>query len=156
LVKPIGNIYSQGFYRNLFHIFLSFNLFSMNSRRLYEFLELFNLEKKFKKGETGMGRKSSQGCEGAAWPSGQGGLTGSCRGHGVGAVTTPGRAHGSMVARSLVAHRRPRQREVNGRSTYIEWPTHQARWGGWVLTEAAIQNSMVAVLRWSSSAATGS
>jgi hypothetical protein len=105
LVKLIGKIYSQGFYRNLFHIFLSFNLFSMNSRRLYKFLELFNLEKKFKNGETGTGRKSAQGCEGTVWPSGQGGLTGPCRGQGVGAVTTSVCARGNVVARSPAVYR---------------------------------------------------
>jgi hypothetical protein len=42
----------------------------MNSRRLYEFLELFNLKKKFKKGNSA-GPESAQGCEGVTWPSGQ-------------------------------------------------------------------------------------
>jgi hypothetical protein len=39
LVKSIVKIYSQGFYRNLFHIFLSLIVFSMYFRSSYEFLE---------------------------------------------------------------------------------------------------------------------
>jgi hypothetical protein len=53
-------------YINLFCIFLSHNLFSMNFSRLYEFLKLFNLEKKFKKGRNSAGPESTQGGEGAA------------------------------------------------------------------------------------------
>jgi hypothetical protein len=39
LVKPIAIIYSQGLYRNLFYIFLSFISFSMHFRILNEFIE---------------------------------------------------------------------------------------------------------------------
>jgi hypothetical protein len=40
LVKTITKIYSEGFYRNLFYIFLSFIVFSTQFRSLYEFLKL--------------------------------------------------------------------------------------------------------------------
>jgi hypothetical protein len=45
LVNPIVNIYSQGFYRNLFHIFMSFISFSMHFRILNEFLEFLTQKK---------------------------------------------------------------------------------------------------------------
>jgi hypothetical protein len=43
LVEPIGKIYSQGLYRNLFQNFLSFISFSMHFRSLYIFLKFLNL-----------------------------------------------------------------------------------------------------------------
>jgi hypothetical protein len=49
LVKPIANIYSQGFQGNLFHIFLSFILFSMHFLALNEFPEILNQKKGFLK-----------------------------------------------------------------------------------------------------------
>jgi uncharacterized membrane protein YfcA len=39
LVKTITKIYSQGFYRNLFYIFLILIAFSTYFKSLYEFLE---------------------------------------------------------------------------------------------------------------------
>jgi hypothetical protein len=65
-----AKIYSQGFYRNLFHIFLSFISFSMHFQNLYIFLKFFNPKRNLKKVGTMLGRVSSHGYEGAARPSG--------------------------------------------------------------------------------------
>jgi hypothetical protein len=50
-----AKIYSQGFYRNLFHIFLSFISFSMHFQNLYIFSEILQPEKKFEKGRNNAG-----------------------------------------------------------------------------------------------------
>jgi hypothetical protein len=55
LVKPIVKIYPQGFYRNLFHIFLSFISSCMDFRILNEFLE-FLTQKRIKNEGTVLGR----------------------------------------------------------------------------------------------------
>jgi hypothetical protein len=60
LVEPIGKIYSQGLYRNLFQNFLSFISFSMHFRSLYIFLKFLNLVFLNKKIGTVLGRVSAQ------------------------------------------------------------------------------------------------
>jgi hypothetical protein len=73
--------------RKFISYFFSFISFTMNFRRLYEFLELFNLEKKFRRGETVTGQnwpKASRAWPGPAAKSAQG-------------------ARGGAVARSLSA-----------------------------------------------------
>jgi hypothetical protein len=55
LIKPITKIYSQGFYRNLFHIFQSLIAFYTYFRTVKEFSEILTQKKKMKK-EQCMGR----------------------------------------------------------------------------------------------------
>jgi hypothetical protein len=49
LVKPIANIYSYGFYRNLFHIFPSLIVFFMYFISLLDFLEILKWNQNKKK-----------------------------------------------------------------------------------------------------------
>jgi hypothetical protein len=55
LVKTIAKICSQGFYRNLFGIFLSVIKFSMHFGRLYQFMQFLNREINIKKWGTMLG-----------------------------------------------------------------------------------------------------
>jgi hypothetical protein len=60
LVKTIIKIYSQGFYRNLFHIFQSLIAFSTYFRILYKFLKsLKENEKPHHSGGSAFGRQPS-------------------------------------------------------------------------------------------------
>jgi hypothetical protein len=68
LVNPIVNIYSPGFYRNLFRIFLSFISFSMHFRILNEFLEFLTQKKNWKR-RNSTGPVLAIGHGPLAWPS---------------------------------------------------------------------------------------
>jgi hypothetical protein len=96
LVKPITKIYSQGFYRNLFHIFQSLVAFYTYFGTLKEFSEILTQKNKMKK-EQCMGRirPTDLACRSSLagkQPAGQ-----------------PMRAvqHGRAVARHGAAHQRP-------------------------------------------------
>jgi hypothetical protein len=65
LAKPIAKIYSQGFYRNLFHIFPSVISFSTNLRILSKFLEI-QAGKSIKKSVAQLWLTPAQG--NSSWP----------------------------------------------------------------------------------------
>jgi hypothetical protein len=56
LVKPIVKIYSQGFYRNLFCIFMSFISFSMHFRISKKILDFLTQKKRIENEGTVLGR----------------------------------------------------------------------------------------------------
>jgi hypothetical protein len=121
LVQPIAKIYSQGFYRNLFHIFPNFILFPMHFRVLNEFLEFIIENWNLGKGKRVNSARPKSGprphyTSPAQW--GKGCPAGPCRWHRVGVPTgchhAPGTRGGTVGAGSRAA--------VRWRSRWSEHP----------------------------------
>jgi hypothetical protein len=143
LVKPIANIYSYGFYRNLFHIFPSLIVFFMYFISLLDFLEILKWNRNKKKEKHRNSAGSAFGprlrLAGVAQRPIRPGRPGHPARAWVRRVRLPHRVHarGDLVARPPSAHWWSRQLIVGKWSTNVEHLTHQARCGGRVLTEVA-------------------
>jgi hypothetical protein len=115
LVKSITKIDSKGFYRNLFHIFLSLIVFSTYFRSSYEFLEFLNQMKNWKSWCTELGRLQPEAWH--CWPS-----------------LAEKTARDSTVAHSPTALWRSVGGNVLPYGMRGRWEWHRARWGGEVRT----------------------